>query len=151
MADINDTIEDLQAALAGLESGDGPYPFLAGHGIQSRLFRFRWGDDALSVDIDLPWGRVMSDEESQRDDDAEAGAACRMAMLLLAARRDGTLLCDGEARLSASCGEDGPHYSISDAEGNVVDEGDDWSVLASRLETAFGGCGMSEGLSFIRP
>ena len=65
---------------------------------------FQEGEEtkALAIDVDLPWGRVLSGEEAQAADAAEVGAACRMALLLLVAHEAGTLLHEGEARLSAS-------------------------------------------------
>lgn len=102
---IDQTIEELREAAATLEQGGLPERFAAGHGIQSRRFRFEWQDEVLSLDFDLPCARLLSDEETQREEGAEAAAACRMGMLLLAARRDGTLLQEGEATLSATCGD----------------------------------------------
>lgn len=135
---IDQTIEELREAAATLEQGGLPERFAAGHGIQSRRFRFEWRDEALSLDFDLPCVRLLSDEETQREEGAEAAAAARMGMLLLAARRDGMLLQEGEASLTASCSETGTYYETHDAEGEVLDSGDDWKPLAARLETVFG-------------
>ena len=132
------TLNNLRAAIAGLENGEGPAPFIEGHGLQSRRFRFNWSDEALSIDFDLPCSCVLSDEESRREDDAAIGAACRMAVLLLYAQEAGTLLRDDEARLMVSCDRSGNHYAVLDARGEALDSGDDWSVLAARLEVAFG-------------
>ena len=144
-------INGLHAAIAALDVGEEPVEFIGGHGLQSRRFRFAWRDEALAIDIDLPWGRVLSGEEAQAADAAEVGAACRMALLLLVAHEAGTLLHEGEARLSASCDERGTRYAVFDAEGETLDEGDDWAVLTARLEAAFPGGGDEAELSVIWP
>lgn len=82
---------------------------------------------------------------------SSGGAACRMALLLLVAHEAGTLLHEGEARLSASCDERGTRYAVFDAEGETLDEGDDWAVLTARLEAAFPGGGDEAELSVIWP
>ena len=126
---------ELRAALAELEGGEGLSRFVGGHGLMSRVFEFRWEEPALQIDFRLPYGRVLVDEEEQKGDDAEIGAAIRMAMLLLTVEglKDGSL--DG---LGASVWADGNGvgYSIIDGEGNMVDAGDDWTGLVRRLETA---------------
>ena len=134
---IDQAIEDLREAAATLEQGGLPERLAAGHGIQSRRFRFEWNDDALELDFDLPCARLLSDEETQREEAAEAAAAARMGTLLLAARQDGTLLRDGEASLSATCDDYGTSYEIRDAAGEPLDSGDDWTPLAARLEAVF--------------
>lgn len=148
-----ETIEELRAAVAALDVGEEVGRFMEGHGLQSRRFRFEWRDDALDIDIDLPWARVLSDEETQAADIAEIGAACRMAILLLTASEAGVLLHanDGEARLIVSCDDDGTSYAVLDADGETLDEGDDWSVLAARLEAAFPADGASPAVSVIWP
>ena len=146
---IDQTIEDLREAAATLEEGGLPERFAAGHGVQSRRFRFEWSDDGLSLDFDLPCARLLSDEETQREEAAEAAAAARMGMLLLAARREGTLLQDGEASLSATCGDYGTSYEIRGAEGETLDSGDDWAPLAARLESAFGAAAPSSEVAAI--
>ena len=76
-------IAELKAALSDLESGEGLTRFVGGHGIQSRVFEFEWDEPSLGIRFRLPCGRLLSDEESQKEDDAEIGAAIRMAVLLL--------------------------------------------------------------------
>lgn len=134
---IDQAIEDLREAAETLERGGLPERLAAGHGVQSRRFRFEWSDDGLSLDFDLPCARLLADEETQREEASEAAAAARMGMLLLAARRDGTLLREGEAAIAVSCGDDGTSYEILDAAGGPLDSGDDWSPLAARLEAVF--------------
>ncbi len=134
---IQTAIDNLRTAIAGLQSGEGPVPFIEGHGLQSHRFRFEWRDEKLSIDYELPCACVLSDEESQREDDAEIGAACRMAILLLSALEAGELLQEGEASLSVTCDDGGTHYAVFDAEGETLDTGDDWAVLVSRLEEVF--------------
>ncbi len=135
---INKAIADLQEVVAGVEGGGVPARFMAGHGLQSRRFRFRWSDGALALDFDLPCGRVLSAEEGQRADDAEIVAACRMGQLLLSARSSGGLLRaeEGEASLFVSCGDGGTRYVLRDADGKMLDAGG-WSVLVARLEGMF--------------
>ena len=139
---IKETIEKLRKALESLEAGEGPAGFIEGHGLQSLAFRFRWRGDALSIDFDLPCGRVLSDEEDQSMDNARIGAAIRMAMLLLMAQDKGTLLQDGEAAISISADDFGERYSIRAKDGEAVDSGDDWSPLVARFKAAAPGSDM---------
>lgn len=129
------TIAALNAALEELESGEGLSRFLDGHGLMSRRFEFEWREPKLEIDFRLPYARVLADEESQQDDDAEVGAAIRMAILLLTVDGEKADDIDGMS-LSVWVDENGAGYSIRDAEGEVVDSGDDWSGLVHRLESA---------------
>ncbi len=101
----------------------------------SRRFEFEWREPKLEIDFRLPYARVLADEESQQDDDAEIGAAIRMAILLLTVDGEKANDIDGMS-LSVWVDESGAGYSIRDAEGEVVDSGDDWSGLVHRLESA---------------
>lgn len=130
-----ETIAALNAALAELEGGEGLSRFVGGHGFMSRRFEFDWHEPALEIDFRLPYARVLSDEESQKDDDAEIGAAIRMAMLLLTVEGRKSDGGDGVA-LSVWLDETGAGYSIRDEQGEIVDSGDDWSGLVHRLESA---------------
>ena len=129
------TIAALNAALEELESGEGLSRFVDGHGLMSRRFEFEWREPKLEIDFRLPYARVLADEESQQDDDAEIGAAIRMAILLLTVDGEKADDIDGMS-LSVWVDENGAGYSIRDAEGEVVDSGDDWSGLVHRLESA---------------
>ena len=129
------TIAALNAALEELESGEGLSRFVDGHGLMSRRFEFEWREPKLEIDFRLPYARVLADEESQQDDDAEVGAAIRMAILLLTVDGEKANDIDGMS-LSVWVDENGAGYSIRDAEGEVVDSGDDWSGLVHRLESA---------------
>lgn len=129
------TIAALNAALEELESGEGLSRFLDGHGLMSRRFEFEWREPKLEIDFRLPYARVLADEESQQDDDAEVGAAIRMAILLLTVDGEKADDIDGMS-LSVWVDENGAGYSIRDVEGEVVDSGDDWSGLVHRLESA---------------
>lgn len=131
-----ETLEELRAALAEIESGGAPAQFAGGHGIESRLFVFSWRSEALSIEFRLPWERVLSDESVQADDLARIGAAVRLAILLLAVAAEGKLLADGEASLSVSADRDGESYAFVDAGGEVVDAGGDWAPLVARLENS---------------
>ena len=129
-----ETIAELRAALGELESGEGLSRFVGGHGLMSRTFEFTWSEPALEIDFRLPYARVLADEESQKEDNAEVGAAIRMALLLLTV--EGLKAEDlKEVRTSVWAGEAGVGYSMVDGEGNVVESGDDWSGLVRRLES----------------
>ena len=78
-----EAIDELRAACAELESGEGLTRLVGGHGIQSRLFAFEWDEPALGIKFHLPYDRLLSSEESQKSDNEEIGAAIRMAILLL--------------------------------------------------------------------
>ena len=62
---LDETIEELKAALAELESEDGLERFVGGHGLQSRFFAFEWRGERLEIDFDLPYARVLSGEGVQ--------------------------------------------------------------------------------------
>ena len=130
-----ETINELKAALAELESDDGLEMFVEGHGLQSRYFAFSWQSDELEIDYNLPYARVLSDEEAQKLDAARIGAAIRLAILLLASSSSGALLHDGEASLSVTADESGASYSFVDSDGEEVDSGEEWEPLIARLET----------------
>ena len=142
-----EAIAELNAALAELEGGEGLSRFVSGHGFMSCLFAFGWSEQTLEINFRLPYARVFSDEASQKDDDAEIGAAIRMAILLLtvegrtAGGVDGLGAPEhGEGGLSLSvhADESGAGYSIRDANGELVESGDDWSGLVRRLESSLG-------------
>jgi len=130
-----EAIAELNAALAELEGGEGLSRFVGGHGFMSRRFEFSWSEPTLEIDFRLPYARVLSDEDSQKDDDAEIGAAIRMAILLLRVEGRTVDAVDGMS-LDVTADESGAGYSIRDANGEVVDSGDDWSGLVRRLESA---------------
>ena len=130
-----ETIAELNAALAELEGGEGLSRFVGGHGLMSRRFEFEWREPTLEIDFRLPYARVLSDEESQKDDDAEVGAAIRMAILLLTVEGRKSDGGDGVS-LNVWVDETGAGYSILDGQGELVDSGDDWSGLVHRLESA---------------
>ena len=134
--DNEETIEELRAALAELESGEGLSRFVEGHGLQSRVFAFSWESEGLSIDFELPCERVLSDEEDQALDAARVGAALRMAILLLSVAAEGKLLAEGEARISVSADADGARYAIVGPDGEEIDAGEDWDPLVARLDAA---------------
>ena len=155
MENIDTTIADLEAVVSGIETDGLPARFISGHGLQSRRFRFDWADDKLALRFDLPCCRVLAGDEQWRADEAEIAAACRMGLLLLAAHADGKLLHDaeGEAMLTATCDDLGVRYEIRDTEGETLDAGSGWTVLAARLEGALApDAGAAEGaVSIILP
>ncbi len=132
----SETIYELRAALAELESGNGLERFVGGHGLQSRYFTFSWDGDGLEINFRLPYARVLSDEESQAEDDAMIGAAIRLAILLLAASAEGKLLAEGEERLVVTADDTGERYATLDAEGVTIDSGDVWDSLVARLKAS---------------
>ena len=129
------TVAELQAALDELDGGEGLSRFVGGHGLMSRLFEFRWNEPALEIDFRLPYARVLADEDGQREDDVEIGAAIRMAILLLTVEGMKGESLEGLG-VSVWADENGVGYSIRDGEGNEVDSGDDWSGIVHRLESA---------------
>ena len=135
--DVRETIEELRAALAELESGEGLSRFVEGHGLQSRVFVFSWESEELSIDFVLPCERVLSDEEERALDALRVGSALRLAILLLSAAAEGRLLAEGEAGLSVAADEDGVRYAVSGPDGGVIDEAEDWDPLVARLDAAF--------------
>lgn len=137
--DEKGTIEELRAALAELESGEGLGRFVEGHGLQSRFFAFSWESEGLSIEFRLPYARVLAEEDDRNQDAARVGAAIRMAILLLAVAAEGKLLAEGEARISVEADEDGARYSISGPDGETIDAGDDWDPLVARLDAALPG------------
>ena len=143
-----ETIAALNAALAELDGGEDLSRFVGGHGFMSRRFEFEWREPTLEIDFRLPYARVLSDEESQKGDDAEIGAAIRMAILLLTVEGRKT---DGSDAMSLSVWVDeaGAGYSIRDGQGELVDSGEDWSGLVHRLESALPEG--DEGLAVIWP
>ena len=136
---------ELKAALAEMESGAGLTHLVGGHGIQSRVFEFAWDEPALGIRFRLPYARLLQDEASQKEDDAEIGAAIRMAMLLLATagRREPS------SRLEVSCDDRGTGYAVYTADGELEDSGTDWASLVKRLEAELGDS--PESLSIIWP
>ena len=140
-----EAVEELKAAFAELESGEGLTRFVGGHGIQSRVFEFAWSDPALEISFRIPYARVLSDEAAQKEDDEEIGAAIRMAILLLTSA--GRLA--SVSRMEVSCDDRGTTYAVYGAEGELEDSGADWAPLVKRFEAELGDA--AEPLSIIWP
>ena len=140
-----EAVEELRAAFAELESGEGLTRLVGGHGIQSRVFEFEWSEPALEISFRMPYARVLSDEASQKDDDEEIGAAIRMAILLLTAA--GRM--ESVSRIEVSCDDRGTTYAVYAAGGELEDSGTDWGPLVKRLEAELGDD--SEPVSIIWP
>ena len=138
-------VEDLKAALSELESGAGLTRFVGGHGLQSRVFEFEWDEPALGIRFRMPCGRLLSDEESQKEDEEEIGAAIRMAILLLTM----AVRPDAESQIEVSCNDGGTAYAVYAADGEIEDSGTDWATLVKRLETELGAA--PETVSIIWP
>ena len=127
-------IEELRAAFAEIESGAGLTRLVGGHGIQSRVFEFEWREPSLEISFRLPYGRVLSDEAAQKDDDAEIGATIRMAILLLTTA--GRM--ESAPRMEVSCDDRGAAYAVYVADGELEDSGTDWAPLVKRLKAVLG-------------
>ena len=132
-----ETIAELENALEEIESEEGLSTFVEGHGLHSHRFRFEWSEPLLHISYDLPTGRVLSPEEDQKADDAEAGAAIRLAIVLLRAFENGKPESFEDGSLNVYCDDDGARYEIRADDGNIIDEEEGWSGLASRLEGVF--------------
>lgn len=137
--------EELRAAFAELESDEGLTRFIGGHGIQSRVFEFEWSEPALEISFHIPYARVLSDEESQKEDDKEIGAAIRMAILLLTTAGHG----GSASRIEVSCDDRGTSYAVYAEDGELEDSGTDWSPLVRRLGAELDNA--PEALSIIWP
>ena len=140
-----EAVEELRAAFAEIESGEGLTRLVGGHGIQSRVFEFEWSEPALEISFRIPYARVLSDEASQKGDDEEIGAAIRMAILLLTTA--GRL--ESVSRIEVSCDDRGTAYAVYGAEGELEDSGADWAPLVKRFEAELGDA--AEPLSIIWP
>ncbi len=127
----------LEDALDEIKSGEGLSTFVEGHGLQSHRFRFEWLEPSLQISYDLPTGRVLSSEDDQKADDVEVEAAIQLALVLLRAVQDGKTEVFEDGSLSVSCDDLGVRYAIHASDGSVIDEGDGWFGLVSRLETLF--------------
>ena len=127
-------VEELRAALAELESGEGLTRLVGGHGIQSRVFEFAWDEPALEISFRIPYGRILSDEATQKEDDEEVGAAIRMAILLLTT----VGRMESESRMEVSCDDHGTAYAVYAADGELEDSGTDWAPLVRRFESELG-------------
>ena len=134
LSGLNTVSVDFRPTIAELESGTGLTRLVGGHGIQSRVFEFEWRDASLEVLFRIPYGRVLSDEELQKEDDAEIGAAIRMAILLLTTA--GRM--ESASRIEVSCSDRGTTYAIYAADGELEDSGTDWAPLVKRLEAELG-------------
>ena len=134
----------LRNVLAELEADEELTAFVEGTGFQSRVFAFQWNDETLSIDLRLPYARVLSSEESQRQDALELGVALRMAILLLSEPDS------GEARISVNADEDGVDYAVFDASGAETDVGEGWETLVARLERVCPAAG-EDGITVFWP
>ena len=140
------TLEELRAVLAELESGEELTRFVGGHGIQSRVFEFEWSEPSLEISFRLPYARVLSDEETQKADEEEIGAAIRMAILLLTSSAS----LKDVSKIAVSCDDRGATYEIYSADGELGDYGGDWAPLVKRFESELGDSS-AEPLSIIWP
>ena len=140
-----EAVEELSAAFAELESGEELTRFVGGHGFQSRVFEFAWREASLGISFRLPYGRVLLDEASQKEDDDEICAAIRMAMLLLTT--SGRI--ESASRIEVSCNDRSTSYAVYNADGELEDSDTDWAPLVKRLEAELGDA--PESVSIIWP
>ncbi len=127
-----------------IRCGKAASALLQGHGIQSLFFVWRWDDEKRRVDFHLPYARVLETEEEQKDDNEEIAAAIKMAILLLS-------LGDAmEERIEIECDEDGTRYSVRTADGELVDSGNDWRGLLSRIKATIP-AGAESNITIIWP
>ncbi len=134
----DEAVNQLKTAIRELESGDGLTFLTGGHGLQSRTFEFSWSTPTLAISLNMPYDRVLEDDETRQTDDTSIGAACRLAILLIESDFAGSLLAEGESAMSVSFDKiTGAHYQTTDANGEIVDSGSDWSGLVARFEHAF--------------
>lgn len=122
-------VAELKAALEELESGMGLTRLVGGHGIQSRVFEFKWSEPALGIDIRLPYDRILSGEEARQEDEAEIGAAIRMAIVLLVSANG----LPDVSRIEVACEQRRMSYALYGADGEIEDSGDEWEPLVKRL------------------
>ena len=147
----DEAVNQLMTAIMELESGDELTVLTGGHGLQSRTFEFTWTTQTLAISFTMPYARVLDDDETQQEDDANIGAACRLAMLLIEADAAGSLLFKGENSMSVSFDRFvGAHYHTTAADGKIVDSGSDWTGLIARFEHAFQSNGI-DAMSIIWP
>lgn len=145
----NDTLTVLMMALRELESGKALSNLVAGHGLLSRVFVFKWNEPELGIRIRLPYARVLLDAETQASDSAEIGAALRMSIILLEMVSRGALLQDDEERLDVSLEDGAAHYRVLGRGGINLCAANGWNGLVNRLKTFFPENG--EGTSIFVP
>ena len=134
----DEAINQLKTAIRELESGEGLSALTGGHGLQSRTFEFSWMTPTLEISFIMPYGRVLEDDDTRHEDDANIGAACRLAILLIESAAAGSLLEDGETAMNVSFDRRaGARYQTTDDDGEIVDSGDDWTGLVARTERTF--------------
>ena len=138
LPDKTAALDRLKTAIREIESGQPLSDLIGGHGIQSRTFEFAWKTSTLEIALQMPYARVLASEETQRDDDAAIGAACRLSILLIEADSAGTLLSEGETAMTVTYDRhDGASYPTTAPDGTLLDTAPDWAPLAARLETIF--------------
>ena len=148
----DEAVTQLKTAIRELESGDGLTALTGGHGLQSRTFEFSWTSPTLAISFTMPYSRVLDDDETRQEDDANIGAACRLAILLIESDAAGSLLAEGETAMSVSFDRfAGARYQTTDADGEIIDSGDDWTGLVVRFERAFQASNNRDAMSIIWP
>ena len=134
----DEAVTQLKTAIRELESGDGLTTLTGGHGLQSRTFEFSWTSPTLVISFTMPYARVLDDDDVRQEDDANIGAACRLAILLLESDAAGALLSEGETAMHVSFDRfAGAYYQTTDDNGEIIDSDDDWTGLVARFERAF--------------
>ena len=105
--DRRSAIAQLRATMAEVEAGN-----------PAKGLCFEWHDDALDIDIDL-----------DAADDTKIDEACRMAILLLSAAENGTLLANDEAKVSITSNRSGTSYATFGNDGSPIAAGESWRDL----------------------
>ena len=130
----DEAVNQLKTAIRELESGDGLTALTGGHGLQSRTFEFSWSTPTLAISFTMPYDRILDDDESRQADNDNICAACRLAILLIESDAVGSLLAEGENAMSVSFDRlVGAHYQTTNTDREIVDSGDEWNGLVTRL------------------
>lgn len=79
---------------------------------------FEWHDSMLDIDIKL------GARDSQKIEEA-----CRMAIVLLTAADNGTLLAKDEAKVSITCDANGKGFATFGNDGSPIAAGENWRDL----------------------
>ena len=148
----DEAVTQLKTAIRELGSGDGLTALTGGHGLQSRTFEFSWTSPTLAISFAMPYARVLDDDDVRQEDDANIGAACRLAILLIESDAAGALLSEGEAAMHVSFDRlAGAYYHTTDDNGEIIVSGDDWTDLVARFERVFQTNNDQDALSIIWP
>lgn len=105
--DRSSAIAQLRATMAEIKAGN-----------LAKGLCFEWHDNALDIDIDLDAANETKIDE-----------ACRMAILLLSAAENGTLLAKDEAKVSITSNRSGTSFATFGNNGLPIAAGENWRDL----------------------